>query len=227
MRRSLTRAGARRQSSPSLASPSATLFCKATRRTSCPCRNPLSPCRLQHLLLLPARHLNRRKRKSSGTCSSGNRARRGAVSCPSQIPSPTNTSKRRGRRSREGDARASGLCSLSGASSRCYWRADRRGSGGGDGGLRRWTSIMPIIAVRMARRTKLALVISILTQMRTGTPTTGSGRESSWCRLLSLLSRMRSRRWRWWGRGSRRRRWSVLLVLRSLLEPRLSRRCRW
>ena len=40
-------------------------------------------------------------------------------------------------------------------------------------------------------------------------------------RLSSSLSRKRSRRWRWSGRGLRRR-WSILLVLRSLLAPLLS-----
>ena len=48
------------------------------------------------------------------------------------------------------------------------------------------------------------------------------GRERSWCRLSSSLSRMWSQRWRRSGRGSRRRSWSVLLVLRRYWDLRLS-----
>ena len=155
MRRSLTRAGVRRLSSASLVTPSAMRSYTATRRTPCPSRNnPRSPYYLQHHHLLLSRHPKPRKRKSIDTCLLGNRARHEAVSCPFRIPSPTNTSgnRERGRRSREGVVGvASGLYSLSGASSRCHWRAGR--SVYGEGGLRPWTPIL----VRMARRTKLAM----------------------------------------------------------------------
>lgn len=61
-----------------------------------------------------------------------------------------------------------------GASSHCYWRA--AGRNGGEGDRRRWT-LTPKIPMRMARRTGV--------QIQTGTSTTGSGQESSWCQLLS------------------------------------------
>ena len=98
MRRSLTRAGARRLSSPSLVSLSAMRSYTATRRTSCPYHNnPRSPFHLQHHHLLLSQHpkQRKRKRKSIDMCLLGNRAKRGAVSCPSRIPSPTNTSGER------------------------------------------------------------------------------------------------------------------------------------
>lgn len=59
------------------------------------------------------------------------------------------------------------------ASSHCYWRAAGRSSGEGD--RRRWRPT-PTIPVRMA---------STRMQIRTGTSTTVSGQESSWCQLLS------------------------------------------
>ena len=158
MRRSLTRAGVRRLSSPSLVSPSAMRSYTATRRTSFPSRNnPRPSYHLQHHHLLLPRHpkLRKRKRKSSDMSLLGNRARRGAVSGLSRISSPANTSRNRerGRRSREGVVGvASGLYSLSGASSRCYWRAGRSGSE--DGALRPWTPMF-IIPVSMARRTRI------------------------------------------------------------------------
>ena len=157
MRRSLTRAAMQQQSSQSLASALVMLSYMATRHTLF----PLSHRPLLCPLLLPTRrHPKPRKRKSIDMYLLGNCAKHGAISCLPQIPSPTN---RRGTGSREGVAgAASGLCSLSGTSSRCHWRA---GSGDGDGGLRRWT---PMLIMRMARRMRRTRMVKSISRCRCG-----------------------------------------------------------
>ncbi|KAH9041031.1 hypothetical protein EDB85DRAFT_1564812 [Lactarius pseudohatsudake] len=73
----------------------------------------------------------------------------------------------------------------------------------------------------MAMATGMGTVTRAAMRTSTRTQTTGSGRGSTWY-LYRLIRRTR------WRRGSRRRRWSVLSVLRSPLAARHSRcrRCR-
>ena len=97
MHRSLSRAAMQQQSSQSLASSLVMRSYTATRHT-------LSPSSHRPLLLPLRRHPKPRKCKSIDMCLLGNRADHGAVSCLSQIPSPTN---RRGTRSHEEGRRSS------------------------------------------------------------------------------------------------------------------------
>ena len=66
---------------------------------------------------------------------------------------------------------ASGLCSLSGASSRCYWRAGKR--------QRQSASLDANVDNEDGEEDEVGN-IDISMQMRTGIQTTGSGRVSLW-----------------------------------------------